>query len=111
MKGNRIIYPEVAVNGQFWAGKSKKFKLPEKNRNFSKISMKRSIFFKNLPEKNRNSFVKLPEKIEICRKCAWKIDFLPASTTPQISNQIDATGRVKGRTREVGKLNGREEMV
>src|SRR6218665_1773199 len=41
--------------------------------------------------KTRYSFVKLPEKIEIFRKfaCRNRI-FLPGSTTPQISNQIDA---------------------
>jgi len=33
----------------------------------------------------------LPGKIEIIRKFAWKSNFLLASTTPKISNQIDAT--------------------
>ena len=39
--------------------------------------------------------MKLPEKIEIFRKFAWKIDFFtrihdPQIHAPQISNQIDA---------------------
>ena len=67
-KRNRVICPEVAVNGQFLPGKSNIFvKLPEKNRFFLKLSEK---FFGEICLENRN--------------------FLPGSTTPQISNQIDA---------------------
>src|SRR6218665_1589086 len=51
-----------------------------KNQNFQKFAWK-----------TQYSFVKLPEKIEIFMKfaCRNRI-FLPGSTTPQISNQIDA---------------------
>jgi len=63
-------------------GKSKLFlKLPE-NRNFSKICLEKSNFFRKFAWKNRNFlqivpekskfFVKLPEKIEISLKFAWK---------------------------------------
>ena len=53
--------------------------------------MENRIFFKICLEKLK-FFVKLPEKIEISRKFAWKnwnsVDPDPRST--QISNQIDA---------------------
>ena len=74
---------------------------------------KKSKFFENLTGKIEICFVKLPEKIEIFRKVAWnnrsffvklpekskffenlpgkiEIFLTPGSTTPQISNQIDA---------------------
>src|SRR6218665_1720782 len=81
LKRIRIICPKVAVNGQFLPGQSTFLKLPEKSK-----------FFGNLPAwKNRNSFVKLPEKIEMFRNIAWRNRFfLSVSTTPQISNLIDA---------------------
>ena len=62
LKRNIIICSEVAVNEQFVPGKSKFFKLPEKNRHFSKICLKELKFFTNLPGK----------KIEIFREIAWK---------------------------------------
>src|SRR6218665_1817708 len=79
LKRNRIICPEVAVNGLFLLGISI-FLLPEKNQNFRKFACK-----------TRYSFVKLPEKIEIFRKfaCRNRI-FLTRIHDPQISNQIDA---------------------
>jgi len=56
LKINRIIYPEVAGNEQFLPGKSIFFNclknlnsfenLPEKNRNFSKISLEKPKFVK-----------------------------------------------------------------
>jgi len=47
-------------------------------------------------------FVKLPEEIEIFRKCFEKIKFfLPGSTTPQISNQIDGAETACQRNRTV----------
>ena len=54
-----------------------------------KVSLEKSKFFVNLPGK-----IKIfPVKIEIFWKFAWKIEiFGPGSTTPQISNQIDAAG-------------------
>jgi len=61
LKGYRVICPEVAVNGQFLAEKSKKFKLPEKIEIFQKFAWKKLEFLENLPE-----------KIEIFRKFAWK---------------------------------------
>ena len=66
-------------------------KIAWQNRNFSQICLKKLKFFKNLPG-----------KIEIFREIAWKNRNLleiclekskfcwPGSTTPQISNQIDA---------------------
>src|SRR6218665_2677528 len=79
LKRNRIIWPEVAVNRHFLLGKSI-FLIACKNQNFRKFAWK-----------TRYSFVKLPEKIEIFRKFACRNrNFLPGSTTPQISNQIDA---------------------
>src|SRR6218665_1297534 len=60
------------------------------NRNLFKLPEEIETFWK-FAWKNRNYLVKLPEKIEIFRKFAWKYRiFLPGSTTPQISNQIDA---------------------
>ena len=50
---NRIICPEVAVNGQFLPGNRICFKLPEKIESFPKFAWR-----------NRNLFVKLPEKIK-----------------------------------------------
>ena len=63
----------MAVNDQLLSGKSKFYvKLPEKNRNLSKICLE-----------TINFLVKLPEKIEF---------FLTRIHDPQISNQIDAPG-------------------
>jgi len=59
LKRNRIIWPEVAVNGQFFPGKS----------NFFLNCLKKSKFFGNLPVKI-DFIVKLPEKIEIFLKSA-----------------------------------------
>ena len=61
LKRNRIICPEVAVNGQFLPGKS--------------------TLLVKLPEKPK-CFVNLPGKIKI---------LLTRIHDPQISNQIDAT--------------------
>ena len=60
-----IIFPEVAVNGQF---------LPGKSEFFVKLLENIEIFWK-FAWKNRNSFVKLPEKIDIFRKFAWQNQF------------------------------------
>src|SRR6218665_3726718 len=60
LKRNRIICPEVAVNGQFFALKIEFFNCL-KNPNFRKFACK-----------TRYSFVKLPEKIEIFRKFACR---------------------------------------
>src|SRR6218665_384101 len=74
--------------------------LPEKNRNFSKISLEKPRFVKkNLPEKSK-FFKNLPEKPFFC-EIAWKkskfLGNLPGKIEilltrihdPQISNQID----------------------
>src|SRR6218665_598740 len=74
--------------------------LPEKNRNFSKISLEKPKFVKkNLPEKSK-FFKNLPEKPFFC-EIAWKkskfLGNLPGKIEilltrihdPQISNQID----------------------
>src|SRR6218665_3642061 len=57
--------------------------------------MKKSKFFENLPGKIE-VLVKLPEKIEIFRKFAWKDRnlFDPDPRPPKISNQIDATDKL-----------------
>jgi len=55
LKRNRIICPKVAVNKQFLPG----------NRNFSKICLKKSKFFKNLPG-----------KIDFFKNCLKKSKFL-----------------------------------
>ena len=61
------------------------------NRNLLWNYMKKSKFFGNFPWNIDFLFVKLLEKIEISRKFSYKIEiFWPGSTTPQISNQIDA---------------------
>ena len=90
LKRNRIIWPEVVVNEQFLPGKSK----------FSKNCLKK------FARKNKNSFKDLPGQIKIFCKIAWrnrnfsemcleKSKFCwPGSTTPQISNQIDAAGSI-----------------
>src|SRR6218665_2366272 len=79
LKRNRIICPEVAVNGQF-VEKSNFFNCLKKIKNFRKFACK-TLY----------SFLNLLEKIEIFRKFACRNRFfLPGSTTPQISNQIDA---------------------
>jgi len=85
-KRNRIISPDVGlvVNDQFLPGNSNVFvKLPEKFEIFRKFALENRFCFK------------LPEKITIFRKFAWKNqNFLPGSTTPQISNQIAITAGV-----------------
>ena len=79
LKRNRIICPEVAVNGQFFSWKINiLLKLPEKVDIFRKFACK-----------NQNFCVKLPEKIKIFRKFAWEF-FFTRIHDPQISNQIDA---------------------
>jgi len=58
------------------------------------MCLKISKFLENLPGKSK-FFVKLPEKIEISRKFAWKnrnlVDPVTRIHDPQISNQIDAS--------------------
>ena len=44
LKRNRIICPEVAVNGQFLPGKSNFFKLPEKVKIFGHLPGKNDFF-------------------------------------------------------------------
>src|SRR6218665_2303640 len=60
LKRNRIISPEVAVNGQFFAWKIEFFNCLKKSK-FSEICLQNSIFF-----------CKLPEKIEFFRKFACR---------------------------------------
>src|SRR6218665_3801810 len=60
-KRNSIIWPKVAVNGNFFAWKINFLNCLKKNRNFRKFAWK-----------TRYSFVKLPEKIEIFRKFACR---------------------------------------
>src|SRR6218665_2724707 len=73
LKRNRIIWPEVAVNGQFFAWKIDDFFYCLKNQNSRKFACK-----------TRYSFVKLPEKIEIFRKfaCRNRIFFDPDPRPP-----------------------------
>src|SRR6218665_2089190 len=79
LKRNRIIWLEVAVNGQFFAWKIDDFFYCLKNQNFRKFACK-----------TRYSFVKLLEKIEIFRKfaCRNRIFFDPDPRPPDF-NQID----------------------
>src|SRR6218665_1175777 len=80
-----MICQEVAVNGQFLPRNSKQFKLPEKSKFLEHLPGKIDIFLCNCLNKLK-FFGNLLEKSKY---------FLPGSTTPQISNQIDAAGRPK----------------
>src|SRR6218665_1859390 len=49
--------------------------------------------FRKFPSKNQNFSVKLPEKSKFFGNLPGKSNlFLPGSTTPQMSNRIDAAG-------------------
>jgi len=81
LKRNRIICPEVAVNGQFLPGKS--------------------IFFKNCLKKSK-FFGNLLGKIKI---------FLTRIHDPQISNQIDVAAKTCQVMTEEGKETGWRGLV
>ena len=85
LKINRIIFPEVAVNGQFLPGKL----------NLFLNCMKKSKLFGDLPGKI-NFFVKLREKIEIFGKFEWKNRFFyPDPRPPRFQTRLMRTELLK----------------
>src|SRR6218665_130333 len=97
LKRNRIICPEIAVNGQFLTGKLnfflnclKKskffgnliekirivFKFAWKNRNFSKICLEKPKFITKFACKNQNFCKKCACKNQNFQKFAWKNRFV-----------------------------------